>query len=107
MKRTSIIVTAVIIALGIYDLAVVATSGEESSISRFMQSAGFSSPFIVFVIGYICGHFWGFMPPVCSVCKESLNGSGPCDAGTSLPSVRKDGVVFGQRQRRADRLHED
>ena len=74
MTRTGLIVTGFIIALGIYDLCVVAISGTESSVSRFMQESGFHSPFIVFTVGYICGHFWGFMPPICSVCKKSMEG---------------------------------
>lgn len=63
MKLTPLIVTTLVIILGIYDLWAVAFGGVESSVSRFMQEAGFARPTVVFVVGYICGHFWGYMPP--------------------------------------------
>lgn len=63
MKLTPLVVTTLIIILGIYDLWAVAFGGVESSVSRFMQEAGFSRPTVVFVVGYICGHWWGYMPP--------------------------------------------
>jgi hypothetical protein len=68
MTKTSMIVTGTIIALGIYDLTVVAFGGVDSSVSRFFQNAGFQSPFIAFTVGYICGHFWGFMAQKCKSC---------------------------------------
>lgn len=68
MTLTAKITTGCIIALGIYDLAAVTWGGDESTISRFMQNAGFDHPFIVFSIGYICGHIWGFFPPKCRNC---------------------------------------
>jgi hypothetical protein len=64
MTRTAMIVTAGVITLGIYDLAVVAFGGGvEMSVSRFMQDAGLQAPWIVFTIGFICGHIFGYMPP--------------------------------------------
>ena len=63
MSRTALVVTTCVIVLGIYDLWTVAVGGVESSVSRFMQDAGFSNPTIVFTIGYICGHVFGYMPP--------------------------------------------
>jgi len=63
MTLTAKIITACVIALGIYDLYAVSTGGVESSISRFMQDSGSSAPTIVFVVGYICGHIWGYMHP--------------------------------------------
>ena len=61
--RTAMIVTACVIILGIYDLIAVATGGVVSSISRFLQDAGFRAPALVFSIGFICGHIFGYMPP--------------------------------------------
>lgn len=63
MTRTAMVVTCGVVALGIYDLAVVASGGVELSVSRFMQSAGLQAPMIVFSIGFICGHIFGYMPP--------------------------------------------
>lgn len=63
MTKTAMIVTASVIALGIYDLLAVATDGVESSISRFMQNSGIQAPWIVFTVGFICGHIFGYMPP--------------------------------------------
>lgn len=63
MKRTAKIVTTAVIALGIYDLYVVSTGGITSSISRFMQNSGIDAPVIVFAVGFICGHIFGYMPP--------------------------------------------
>ena len=63
MTRTAKVVTACVIALGIYDLWAVSTGGVESSISRFMQDSGIRAPWIVFTVGFICGHIFGYMPP--------------------------------------------
>jgi hypothetical protein len=63
MKPTAIAVTGGVIALGIYDLVVVAVGGVDVSVSRFMQDAGLQAPWIVFTIGFICGHIFGYMPP--------------------------------------------
>lgn len=64
MTRTAIVVTASVIALGVYDLYAVSSGGVASSISRFMQQSGFDAPFIVFSVGFICGHIFGYMPPL-------------------------------------------
>jgi hypothetical protein len=63
MSLTAKIVTGCVIALGVYDLWAVASGGVESSISRFMQNSGIRAPWIVFTVGFICGHIWGYMPP--------------------------------------------
>ena len=63
MTKTAAIVTSSVIALGIYDLYAVASGGVETSISRFMQEAGLTAPWIVFTVGFICGHIFGYMPP--------------------------------------------
>jgi hypothetical protein len=72
MTKTSLIVTGAVITLGIYDLYAVAVGGVGTSISQFMQGAGFQSPFIIFVIGYICGHMFGFMKRKCSNCGSEF-----------------------------------
>lgn len=57
------VVTCGVVALGIYDLVVVVSGGVELSVSRFMQTVGLQAPLIVFAIGFICGHIFGYMPP--------------------------------------------
>jgi len=64
MTRTALVVTICVITLGIYDLYAVSTGGVASSISRYMQNAGFDAPFIVFTFGFICGHLFGYMKPL-------------------------------------------
>ena len=68
MTKTSLIVTGTIIALGIYDLAAVAFGGVDSSISRFMQHVGGECPFVIFTVGYICGHLFGMLKQKCKSC---------------------------------------
>lgn len=63
MSTTRLIVTTVIITLGIYDLCAVSFGGVDVSISRFFNGLS-PYPGPVFVVGYICGHFWGFMTPL-------------------------------------------
>lgn len=63
MTITAQIITAVVIGLGIYDSVVVLRTGVGTSISRVMQRAGFRSPLVVFVVGFICGHIFGYMQP--------------------------------------------
>lgn len=63
MSNTHLVITVAVITLGIYDLIVVFRRGVGSSISRALQVAGFRSPTVVFVFGYLAGHFWGYMPP--------------------------------------------
>lgn len=63
MTMTAMVITGVVIFLGIFDLVVVLRSGEGSSVSRTMQRAGLKSPAVVFTIGFICGHIFGYMPP--------------------------------------------
>lgn len=63
MSVTAQIITAVVIGLGIYDLVVVLRTGVNTSISRVMQRAGLKSPLVAFVVGFICGHCFGYMQP--------------------------------------------
>lgn len=68
MSITAKITTGCIIALGIYDLYAVASGGVSSSISQFMKTSGADAPFVIFTIGYICGHIFGFMRQKCKNC---------------------------------------
>lgn len=61
MSTTGLVVTIAIIALGIYDLVVVLFTGTGSSISDFMIRSGFKAPMIVFTVGFVCGHLFGYM----------------------------------------------
>ena len=70
METTALVVTAGIIALGIYDLVVVVRGGVGTSVSRFLQRTALKSPLIAFTFGYVCGHLWGYMAPECPPCKE-------------------------------------
>lgn len=63
MSLTRLIVTTIIIILGIYDLIAVSTGGVDISVSRFFNGLS-PYPGPVFVVGYICGHFWGWMSPL-------------------------------------------
>lgn len=64
MTTTALVTTTLIIALGIYDLVVVVLGSESVSVSAFLVNVGFTSPMVVFSIGFICGHLFGYMKPV-------------------------------------------
>ena len=74
MGMTEMILTAGFIILGIYDFIVVTRTGVGSSISRAMQRAGFRSPTVCLVIGYVLGHIFGYMPPEISTESHTLVG---------------------------------
>lgn len=56
MNKTGLVVFIFIIALAIYDLAVVIFSGTSSSVSNFLTNIGLTSPLFSFVLGCIAGH---------------------------------------------------
>ena len=62
MTYTRLFCTIGLIVASLYDLVVVSIGGVDISISRWFQTMGFSAPFQIFVLGYLAGHFWGFMP---------------------------------------------
>jgi hypothetical protein len=64
MTTTALVTTTLIIILGIYDLAAVALGGESVSVSAFLVNAGAQSPMVIFAIGFICGHLFGYMKPL-------------------------------------------
>ncbi len=63
MKTSALVTTVLIITLGIYDLVCVLVGGESVSVSAFLVNVGFTSPMVVFAIGFICGHLFGYMKP--------------------------------------------
>lgn len=63
MRLTGILCTAVMIILGIYDAIIVMNHGVGCSISQWVQETGFASPAFVLMIGFLLGHFFGYMPP--------------------------------------------
>lgn len=71
--KTSIIVAASILFLGLYDIYAILFGGEDASISRFMQNAGLRQPYIVLVVGFIAGHIFGYMKPTSTKKIEMTN----------------------------------
>lgn len=71
MSLTAKVVLIVIIFLGVYDLYAVSTGGIASTISCYMKESGVDAPFIVFTVGYICGHIFGFFNIECPVCRRN------------------------------------
>lgn len=59
MTRTGLITTIIVIALMLYDLAVVLFSGEGSSVSNFLIHVGVRSPIICFGLGFLVCHLIG------------------------------------------------
>lgn len=65
MKTTALVTTTGIIILGIYDLVCVTLgAGTDLSVSRFLVNAGVQAPMVVFTIGFVCGHLFGYMKPI-------------------------------------------
>lgn len=65
MTTTALVTTTAVIALGIYDLIAVFFAGDESiSISRFLINVGFHAPAVVFMVGFVCGHVFGYAKPI-------------------------------------------
>lgn len=61
MPTAGLVTTILIIVLGIYDLICVLISGTGSSVSNFLIQAGFKAPVVVFAVGFVCGHLFGYM----------------------------------------------
>ncbi len=69
MTATALVTTTTVIILGIYDLVCVVIGylggeGTSVTVSHFFVNVGFDAPMVVFTIGFICGHFFGYMKPV-------------------------------------------
>ena len=73
MKTTPIVVLGLLIVAGLWDLWCVTFGGTSSTVSAFMVRLGIKSPFIAFVIGCLCGHFFFYMYPVATE-KKNNNG---------------------------------
>lgn len=63
MTTTALVTTIIIIVLGIYDLVCVTLGNTSISVSAFLINAGFQAPVVVFAIGFVCGHLFGYMRP--------------------------------------------
>ena len=63
MTWTATLILISVCIAGIYDLYADLTGGVQSTISKMLQSCGIKSPGIVFAIGFICGHIFGYMSP--------------------------------------------
>lgn len=63
MTNTAFICTVVIIVLAIYDLIAVSVGGIDHSVSMWFNHYGLNAPYLVFSLGYLAGHFWGYMKP--------------------------------------------
>lgn len=70
MSFTGIVVTSMIIALAIWDLVAVLRGGVGTSVSRFLQNAGFKSPTIIFAFAYLVFHLFGQMEPIPQPCVD-------------------------------------
>lgn len=64
MTRTALVTTVLIIVLGIYDLVCVTLGDTTVSVSAFLINAGVQAPAVIFAIGFVCGHLFGYMKPV-------------------------------------------
>jgi hypothetical protein len=74
MKKTALVTTTLIIALGIYDLICVTLGSTQVSVSAFLINVGADAPGVIFTIGYICGHLFGYMKPVRQIARENEAG---------------------------------
>ncbi len=73
MSRTALVTCVLIITLGIYDLVTVAGGSVDLSVSQFLATTGFKSPFFVFALGYVSGHLTGYMSPEWEKKVEAVN----------------------------------
>lgn len=65
MTHTALFTTTLVIVLGIYDLVMILIGpGASLTVSRFLINIGFQAPAVVFMVGFVCGHVWGYAKPV-------------------------------------------
>ena len=74
MTITALVTTVLVIILGIYDLVCVVIGrirGKDVTytVSHFLAKTGFDVPMVVFAIGFICGHLFGYMQPPKDICS--------------------------------------
>lgn len=70
MSKAGMWTTICMIVLGIVDAVLVNQHGVDGSISRWVQDTGYASPVFVLMIGFLLGHFFGYMPPKCKIDKD-------------------------------------
>jgi hypothetical protein len=61
MEPTHVVITAFVILAGIWELFCFFT-GKATTFSRVMKKAGLKAPWIAFAVGFICGHWFGYLP---------------------------------------------
>jgi hypothetical protein len=66
MKTTALVVTILVIVLGIYDAIAVAygvITGQKIAVtvSSYLIHIGFNAPMVVFMVGFVCGHLFGYV----------------------------------------------
>ncbi len=64
MTTTALVTTVVVIVLGIYDLVCVTLGNTSISVSAFLINAGIEAPMVVFTLGFVAGHLFGYAKPV-------------------------------------------
>lgn len=64
MKPAALITTILVITIGLVDLGfVVFGDGTSTTVSQFLINIGFKAPLVVFMVGFVCGHVFGWMKP--------------------------------------------
>jgi len=63
MTPTALFCVTVMIVIAIYDAIAVSVGGIDASVSHWLQSTAFGSPAFSVAMGFIAGHFWGYMKP--------------------------------------------
>lgn len=66
MKTTALVVTILVIVLGIYDAIAVAygvITGQKIAVtvSSYLIHVGFEAPMVVFMVGFVSGHLFGYV----------------------------------------------
>ena len=62
MAPTDIVITVIVILAGLWELFALFT-GRAKTFSRAFQAIGLKAPFLAFVVGFLCGHWFAYMPP--------------------------------------------
>jgi len=61
VSKTGIVVFGTLLAVTLYDLAVIVVGGVPSSVSQFVTDTTAASPLQSFCCGALCAHFFGWM----------------------------------------------
>lgn len=73
MTLTAGVVIFTVVSLGLYDLLTIVITGKASSISIFLQSVGFKSPLVVFMFGFLMGHFFAYIAPQVAPVEKTMS----------------------------------